>query len=576
MLWLLRIEWPEATQAKELGGYDKAGIDLLVVSTPRLSMVAQCKGFEVSNTEFGDSQLNQCLESIEKYSRSGLLSDLYLLIVNRQMKAEIRSRLEARLALLVSEGRTSKAELVDCRAMVARSFEAMRVLMADRIAKASAGRIICPLKAETTSAVEIVPLERSKLVTNPNQLLKESPATIFFADPVHELLSNAATPVVLLGEAGCGKTTTILRCLEHHAGPVLYVPAASIPKEAITNRAVFFEHCFDSEGLIDFGDGEESEIQCRLARTAAGAILDHEDSTIAFVIDGLDEAVAVTQPGGMQQLFNHLRQVRGRIILTCRSELWNERRCDFAAAFGDISKNEQYKRQHVTVLRLLLWDDQRIVQLGMSYRDMQTDPEARRRIEDFIVSVQQGGYTQHFGDIPRRPLFLRCILETLVAQDLKGRSRAGLLREWAIVKIGRDFTNPIRAGGTRSLIARDCASSDESIELSFISMKAAACRMTEHVDGRIELASDCLFGDIVTASPRLSGLDRTGLVHNSLLLPVSPVKTLSTELRVRFAHRAFQEYFLALSVSENPQCFDGASLPDSVTAWVKEIAECPP
>ena len=575
VLSLVRIEWPDTVQAKELGGYDNAGIDLLVLGATRLAMAAQCKGFEVSEAELGDAQLNQCLKSIDKYDNSGLLAEVYLLIINRAIKGRIRTTLEERLARLVSEGRAGGAHLLDCHATVMRSFEAMRRIVSSRVGQASKERIVGPLEAETTSPVDIVPFEKASLVTNPYQLLEETTPATSFADPSKDILSDTRSRVVLLlGEAGSGKTTTTLRCLEGHVGHVLYVPAASIPPGAISNRAVFFEHCFDTDHLLEFGEGPDAEVHRHIGRTVAVSLLDQHDSSIALVIDGLDESAALTWAGGMHHLFNHLRNVRGRVILTCRSELWNERRRDFTTSFGIITSNKQVELRHVTLLRLLLWDDPRIAQLARKYRDLQTDPKARGRVDEFLGSVERSGYTARFGDIPRRPLFLRCILETLVMQDLAVRNRASLLRDWAIVKIVRDFSNPIQAGNPRVPIAPKCSSSDESVELSFIAMKAAARCMTTRVDGRLDLTADCSFGEIVRSHARLTDIDRTGLLHNSLLVPRPLPKTLSSELRVCFSHRAFQEFFLALSIFEDSSWLGTDTVLPSIASWLEEVTAC--
>jgi hypothetical protein len=73
------------------------------------------------------------------------------------------------------------------------------------------------------------------------------------------------------------------------------------------------------------------------------------------------------------------------------------------------------------------------------------------------------------------------------------------------------------------------------------------------------------------SNERLKGItDPTGLFLNSLLIPVSP--SLAYEpLRIRFAHRAYQEFFLALYLREHPEIIEGMEIPDSIGEHSRDL-----
>jgi len=78
----LRILWPAIDQAPPKKGWDSKGIDLLVLSEgSRLPCAVQCKGFVVQ--DIGPDQTRQVRASIEKFSQSKVLVDIYLVVHNR-------------------------------------------------------------------------------------------------------------------------------------------------------------------------------------------------------------------------------------------------------------------------------------------------------------------------------------------------------------------------------------------------------------------------------------------------------------------------------------------------------------
>src|SRR5438067_1365308 len=66
----------------------------------------------------------------------------------------------------------------------------------------------------------------------------------------------------------------------------------------------------------------------------AGYVLKDKDTPVILILDALDESIYFSRPGGLQQLFNQLRDIRVPVILLARSEFWEGKQSDFANSYG--------------------------------------------------------------------------------------------------------------------------------------------------------------------------------------------------------------------------------------------------
>src|SRR5437870_4518609 len=105
LLPFLRLRWPLIVQAPRKRHWDARGIDLFVWSdSGALPIVVQAKGFKVR--ELGADQLRQVEESIDKFEKSDVQADMYLLVHNRDSRSEdFRRRVATRMERLVVSGR---------------------------------------------------------------------------------------------------------------------------------------------------------------------------------------------------------------------------------------------------------------------------------------------------------------------------------------------------------------------------------------------------------------------------------------------------------------------------------------
>lgn len=132
--------------------------------------------------------------------------------------------------------------------------------------------------------------------------------------------------------------------------------------------------------------------------------------------------------------------------------------------------------------------------------------------------------------------------------------------------------NPREIGGSRPTLRRPEESTEDIVETVWEAMLYAAASMTEDFEGTVELTEACGFDRLRTASQRLAEIgDALALYLQSLLIPVEE-RTVGRPARVAFAHRAFQEFFLAWHVGERG-LDDVLNLPEPVQAWISDLRQ---
>jgi hypothetical protein len=327
----------------------------------------------------------------------------------------------------------------------------------------------------------------------------------------------------MLAQAGYGKTTSALRTLANESRKVFYLSAATLPRE-VCNTDTLLKRWIRLEKLYEGVLGEDIPILERLAAPAIDSILKDEESPVILILDALDESIYFSRPGGLQQLFNQLRDIKFTVILLARSEFWEGKQNDFANSYGLQSAKKAYLfNRKVRIIRLIDWQPAQIKLLAERYKDTQTD-KRRSNLEALIRIIDSGEYESIYGDIPKRPLFLRFILDSVAEQGVRRKGRAQLFYDWIELKIRRDVLHPT-----------------------------------------------CEIEEVLPADERLKAvLDPWGLFLHSLLIPT---RSTPEKLEIGFAHRTYQEFFLALYVRDNPQQFDNLTLPKTIEDHLTSIMD---
>jgi len=343
-----------------------------------------------------------------------------------------------------------------------------------------------------------------------------------------------------------------MRAARERALQWLVIPAARIRPDT-SNAQSLFETAVDFDRLLDGATEAERPVWQRIAGPVLKYLTQFR-SGLGIVVDALDESVTIGRSYGLHTFFNFFRRTVVPVIITMRSEFWTQRRGDFTS--GRSARESTV--QTLDVIDLQPWADRQIIEAARLRLGEVRQTDARLRIEAFIAGIENGVYHRFYGDIPRTPLFLRFILDVLERRDPRHATRRELFRFWAEQKITRDVELPKARGGGRLPIRKGVTEAAATIDLAMRAMTEAAVCMTMIRNGAVELLPDCTFDAVRDAMGGDAPDSAEALVLNSLL-----ITTADAEPRLRFAHRVFQEFFVA----EAAPRFAGARLPDEVEEW---------
>ncbi len=547
--------------------------DKSIHSEPLFQLV-QCHGFISGNTQVGDAQSLECQRATEIFLQSGLHVQNYVFVYNRREKnSTFRESIESIGNSLVESGRVDTFQIWNLTDLLERLCD----VFLSRLSEFAQKYAPSTLAADTIHAYEPlkrVPLSVSTISVDAHSLHSDSEKFVHqgLLDPVEELLKGRITNYsVLLGEFGFGKTTAALRASAQQETPVFFVSGASLNLNEVSSKNLLLQ-CVNEDALAEeFIDIDQSLLK-PLLKVVVEKYFIAEKCHAVLLFDAIDEAPLLNRKGGLQTFFQLLAQVRCRILMTVRSEFWDVHRADFEIAFGSasVSGRGTHNLKHHSLIRLLPWSNVEIARLIKRHRDSLEAEDEKARLQTLLELVEKGQYEQFYGDIPRRPLFLQCILQSVEAQGVQLTGRVRLLDRWCRLKILRDTRNPQRFNSTERIpLSDDITTMEETISLALLVMEKAAHLMTQEKDGEVELLPFCDARELRSIEPQFDRITNSGLVLNSLLLPVSP-RLPGTPLRLRFAHRAFQEFFLARFLLNEGYSLN-TPLPTTVQEWMEDL-----
>lgn len=571
VLPFIHVIWPEARISPNKGKYDRSGIDIYVGTSPHFDVVIQCKGF--LERDLLDDQLAQCRDSIEAFHKSRYSAEGFYLLHNRhQLNREYQAALDSLLHALEPD-KARNASLWNQRNLLVAAFDAMVPRVRHAIVAKTAA-----LREEQELAERIlggdplreVPVSVSEIRMDSTRLRSTTEPKVAIADPLRRILHGTRRRIgLLIAPAGFGKTTTAMRAMREHSDLCVVLPAARIGGAEMANARAILEPALDTDDVVREAQDDDRGTWLRLVGPILKYLTQSEKRDMVLIIDALDEAPAFERSHNLHRFFNLLRHAKIPIVVTMREEFWVTRRGDF-----DVQLSEDRERESTTqtleVVELRPWQDEQIIAAARAFRDRLLDPDAIQRVSRFVDAVGESSYASLYGDIPRTPLFLKFILDVLQEQDVHEIQRAALVQHWIRLKILRDVIAPARFGGARLPIRSGILTADDAVALSFRAMRVAALEMCTRKADRLELLPSCTFDAVRIAMDSDAPDSASSLMLNSVLIPAGERQADGTQA-IRFAHRLFQEFFLASALASKPALFDGATLPTEVAAWVERL-----
>ncbi|HEY3376048.1 MAG TPA: hypothetical protein VGL77_01020, partial [Armatimonadota bacterium] len=440
ILPFLQIHWPDLQQTPARGYWDALGIDLMLpITVPLHPCLIQCKGFHV--IEIGNDQILQIEQSIDAFIKSGQYCKDYIVVHNRDGRnRNATARIENKLKIVRDSGQAERAEMWDLPTCFDNAFQYMRRLLANALRDHSAKILRNLLGRFTFGAVHVpkVPISIERLLFKrgqPCQLVAEQEYSLFESTKLLHL-ANEPRWMLLVGQFGVGKTTSVLHAAASCDHIVIYAQAAQLDPKSLTRGTVKLLQ--EIVARLDVFTGYEATTKTVLDELAGPvlSLLLQSPSPYLLVLDGLDENRAYSGYVGLERLSNQLADFKCPIILTTRREHLDALFGDFTTAFEEFSTKNTAGR-YARLVTLQGWDTQHIESFIEAAVQQSTEHVAER-LSELLCLFRHGETQALYGDLPRNPLFLQFIVEDVIEHGIRPMNRCTLLRDWVAAKIRRD------------------------------------------------------------------------------------------------------------------------------------------
>lgn len=527
----------------------------------------QCKGFELP--EYGADQHKQCRDEIAKYKAKGPPAAEYWLVVNRPIKnRDMRRELEADLATLVAAGKARKAVLLDSEPTI----NMLRELAAAKLAQWADEKrreLFEYYRSRMQFVQYIADVPFNGTQRKPVDHIFDRVKTFFERLPEHQTSKYRRPPKFLVtSEFGFGKTNTLQALAGkwiESGGHLVYVPAALLNDEAFKHTAGL------ANALLKFlmpDDVEVSTLAYEVFRDALRSALAKSKDWLVL-IDGLDENAAAFKANGLAALWNSISDLGVPAIISVREELVETRRQEF---FPDPKLGLAPKFER---LRLGDWPEELIGRFVRLFSAARGGNESLS-YSAFRQLIESGRYIEAYGDIPKRPLFLGMLADDAWAGREPARQLHRLYGQYFRKKFSFDRYSMAASGASnRPSAIVDALGAEEAAERLIHVMQDAADNMlevTESPSGRSAEHRDTIGEGQLRKIAESNGIPFVtieDIAMHSLLQPAGrdPVRR---ERLVRFAHRSFQDWFLARQYAEKNRALY-LGLPDTVVRFIRSM-----
>lgn len=579
----LKFLYPELQDAKDLGEIDKEGIDLYIFKSDKINYekVFQCKGFEKA---FGDSQLKQCAKSIKNFSKSGVWTEEYHLIINVQLNKDYSSKLLIELNQLVENKKVGKVYLLNSNSFVSYYNAELRKLILNKISESNK-----KFYDDYTSVMgQKFYYKNAPFVENE----KSGKSPIEFISSIINNSSDKKTTsdkstckgkyIFLVSEFGFGKTTTLLelyhRCINDKLIPI-YIPATILGNNAFSGTSSITREIFKI--LFDDIDSEESDKIVRFSSESMTPLLQNENS-IVLMFDGLDEHLQFYKLEGLRTLFNSTSEFKATCIFSFRKSYWEERFEDFKIALAKNKMNTDY-------IFLVEWGDKEIsdyIELFIGKNMERLNQNELSRLRHLKQLINDNLYGQFYGDIPKRPLFLEMILRDVISGDIQQRNIGELYLNYFLEKFDRDILGQFDNFTPQREMPDFSIDLLKTVLLEIHESAARSCIKNEGINyGEEAVIENLIHEKEIRLRMTHGGFsnDIGKFILVSVLTPVS--RRGNMNMKLKFAHKSFMEFFIAREICKELlfndtnsllggiECYGRLNYPQSILNFLSSCIE---
>jgi hypothetical protein len=516
----------------------------------------------------GDWFTSHAVEStrrIRQFQRSGLAADYYLFVHNRDHRDEqYNAAVLEVLDSLTTLGDVSWTGLWSYRDLVRHVWQAVYEQCDVVIANYTVRAAVVLSGLVHHDPITEIPFRRYQATFSNRGLETISDQSDALSDPVPELVAHSKGIHLVVGEFGFGKTTVAVRASRSSSRRVLLLPGSRLSSDKAYLLEILSVVLQQADQDTDDQGDPIQKLWREISPRCLEVMLRAPQDDMLLIVDGLDEAPMAQRRSGLLDFLQALRKINVPVLVSVRTEFWNSRRDEVRSAMP--APNAVL--QHITTTELRPWTTE--CMLALVDRSLQLDGP-NPDLGDFRRLIEDRRYSELYGDIPCRPLFLDMLIDDVRQVGVRPRSRLELMTGWIDRKIERDWRNPKTTGGAiRPPIRGDHTENlDRTKNRAYRLMAAAARKMIlPEETGGLALLPTVRIDDVLDDGPAwFADVDPEALAVQSVLLPIEE-RALGNVLLFRFAHQAFQEYFLAYSLHQTSDSAIEAAAPDEVREWL--------
>lgn len=356
-----------------------------------------------------------------------------------------------------------------------------------------------------------------------------------------ESLSRNINWNIIIGEFGFGKTTLFLNLEDQFKDSqykIFFLPLAQLDENAFDSSDNFLKQLFliIKEKSIDFANTSDLLFYDYLKSILM------KEQRLMFLIDGIDEHIAAYSYKSLQNIFNRINELQVDCLISLRKEFWDDRTGDLQSIF---SKYRKYN----SVIHLIDWTNDDILNFTYEF-ELSENVINNKNLLKFKQIVKSNDFEAFFGDIPKRPLFLKMILQDVATGNIVNKSITQLYENYLIKKFIRDREGSFSDNKTGRLLKME----NEKDRLTIISfiwdiMKKVAEEMVVVENNELKLKSFIFEKELnILINNSNKNISSNEVLLNTVLIPLTQ-RTLQG-LKLVFAHRSFQEYYTALYLKE--------------------------
>lgn len=571
VLPLLQLFWPNALRPPDRDELDRAGIDIAAdVDNIPLSVVVQCKGFYSSET-LDRGNYRQIRDSIDQFIASPFSCQDYVLLHNQDSRdAGLTEAIQADLGRIREAGKARRTRLWDRQTFVRDLQRRLREHLALQMYEQSAAMLkgMSSLFHFGDVYLPVVPVSEQRLLLRRGMLpVLEVVSATKGREPAKLISAPAQVRwTLLMGLFGSGKSSAALHAAVSGRRLVIFARCAELHlRHGGVGTNILMETIVDSLNLFEDFDDEARRRLGRLSGTLLRALLVDDNNELMLILDGLDENRAYSTPRGVMTLSSVLSELRCPILLTTREEHFNATFANYEGLLADHSTKGGARRE-ARVLKLEPWDDAQVSEfLARVLAGVQTP---REELLDLKNQVDGGSLPSFQKELLRHPLFLQMMTDLAAEGEDWSGNAAALLKRWTAFKLWRDLEvdRPLPAEiHDRLDYLERIERAMEDVAGSMVDQSAGEIALTETVPSEIAVGA-------VARAFGTAAQDVTTATAASLLVPAAPSR--DARRRLKFSHRAFQEFFLARYLAREQ--LDVSAYPNSVQALCRDLRRLDP